>query len=161
MAKQISAQKTELAERHVLRLEFWGQLLDKAKSRTPLHADKSPAIGPWLGASAGLNGLFYAYAIRRDNARIELYIDQGDHEDNKRAFDTLYAHKDQIEKAFQHPLDWQRSDNQRSCRIRYLVSHRGLADQEHWPHLQEQMIDAMVQLSQAFQAEIQGLKHTD
>jgi len=37
----------DLAERHVLRLEFWRQLLEKAKTKTKLHAKVSPGIENW------------------------------------------------------------------------------------------------------------------
>lgn len=37
-ARQIGGQKKDLAQRHVLRLEFWGQLLERAKEHTSLRA---------------------------------------------------------------------------------------------------------------------------
>ena len=41
----------------------------------------------------------YCYVINKNNARVELYIDTGDKEKNKRIFDELYSKKDQKENA--------------------------------------------------------------
>lgn len=103
-AKQIGGQKKELAQRHVLRLEFWGQLLDRAKERTSLHARISPGKEHWISAGAGKSGLAFNYVIRMNDAQVELYIDQGEAEANKRIFDRLFASKEQIEAAFGEPL---------------------------------------------------------
>src|SRR5690606_37152108 len=52
-AKQAGTQKKELAERHLLRLEFWTQLLERAKTRTTLLAQISPGTEHWVAAGAG------------------------------------------------------------------------------------------------------------
>jgi len=157
-ARQAGEQKKELAERHVLRQEFWRQLLERAKGKTTLHTRISPRIENWISASAGKSGLSYNYVIRMDNARVELYIDRGDAEENKRIFDALWAHKDTIEAVFGSPLDWQRLDDMRASRISYLITIGGLRDRERWPQIQDAMIDAMVRLERAFKPEIQKLK---
>jgi len=109
--KQIGTQKKELAERHLLRMEFWKQLLERAKGRPHPHARRvSPGKEHWLGAGAGKSGLTYSYVVRMDNASVELYIDRGNAEENKRIFDKLYEHKEEIEAIFGAPLEWQRMD---------------------------------------------------
>ncbi len=157
-ARQAGEQKKELAERHVLRLEFWKQFLERAKGKTPLHARVSPTTDNWINASADKSGLTYSYVIRMDDAQVELYIDRGDTEENKRIFDALQARKEAIEAAFGGPLDWQRQDDRRGSRIRHVITTSGLKDRERWPQLQDAMIDGMVRLERAFKPEIQQLK---
>jgi len=158
-AKQIGGQKKELAQRHVLRLEFWGQLLERAKERTGLHARISPSKGNWIRyARAGKSGLAFNYVIRMGDARVELYIDQGEAEANKRVFDQLFANKEQIEAAFGESLEWQRLDDRRACRIRHRLTLGGLADRDRWPDIQEAMIDSMVRLEQALKPQIKRLR---
>jgi len=157
-AKQIGDQKKELAQRHVLRLEFWGQLLERAKERTKLHARISPGKENWISAGAGKSGLGFNYAIRMSDAQVELYIDRGEAEENKRIFDQLLASKEQIETAFGKSLEWQRLDDRRACRIRYLLTLGGLADRDRWPEIQEAMIDAMVRLENALKPQIKRLR---
>jgi hypothetical protein len=157
-ARQAGTQKKELAERHVLRLEFWSQLLERAKQKTPLHAHISPGKENWVGTSAGTSGLAFNYVIRMGDCRIELYIDSGNAEENKSIFDTLYAQRKRIEEVFGRSLDWQRMDDRRGCRICYTMPGRGLRDGDQWPETQDQMIDAMIRLEQALKPEIQSLR---
>jgi len=148
----------ELAERHVLRLKFWGELLEKAKAKTKLHAKVSPGIENWISAGAGKSGLGFNYVVRMDDAQVELYIDNGEAEWNKMVFNTFLQHKTEIEQIFGEPLDWQLLPDKRASRIRYLISGYGLKDQEHWEKLQDQLIDAMVRLDKAFRPFILQLK---
>ena len=157
-AKQIGGQKKELAQRHVLRLEFWGQLLDRAKERTSLHARISPGKEHWISAGAGKSGLGFNYVIRMSDAQVELYIDQGEAEANKRIFDRLFASKEQVEAVFGEPLEWQRLDDRRACRIRHILTQGGLADRDRWPEIQEAMIDAMVRLEKALKPQVKRLR---
>lgn len=157
-AKQIGDQKKELAQRHLLRLEFWGQLLERAKERTSLHARKSPTKENWIGTGTGRRGLSLNYVIRMESTRVELYIDTGEAEANKSIFDQLVSNKDPIEDAFGAPLDWQRLDDRRACRICHHLAVGGLADRDRWPEIQDAMIDAMVSLEQALKPHIKRLR---
>jgi len=157
-AKQIGGQKKELAQRHVLRLEFWGQLLERAKEHTSLHARISPGKEHWISAGAGKSGLGFNYVIRMSDAQVELYIDQGEAEANKRIFDQLFASKEQVEAAFGEPLEWQRLDDRRACRIRHVLALGGLSDRDRWPEIQEAMIDAMVRLEKALKPQVKRLR---
>jgi hypothetical protein len=157
-ARQIGEQKEEVAERHILRKAFWTQLLAKAKEKSSLHARITPTTDNWIAAGSGKSGLSYNYVIRMEDVQVELYIDRGDTEENKRIFDELYAHKAEIESAFGGSLDWQRKDNLQASRIRCLIPSGGLRNQEQWPKIQEHMTDAMVRLERALKPETQRLK---
>ena len=41
-SKQFGFKKKELSERHLMRLEFWTQLLEKARTQTPIFANRKP-----------------------------------------------------------------------------------------------------------------------
>lgn len=105
----------------------------------------------WIGTGAGRYGLGYNYVVRRHDAQAELYIDRGKDsaEENKRIFDQLAGHKEAIESSFGEPLEWQRLDNRRACRIRKVVTLGGYRDEEKWSRVQDEMIDAMVRLEKA------------
>ncbi len=147
--RAVGRQRKELAEREILRQQFWTQLLKRARNRTMLHARRSPTTSYSLGTGAGKAGLFLTYVILKDRARVELYINRPDTAENKRIFDHLFAHREEIEQAFGDKLDWQRLDQSRASRIAYDVIDKGLRHQDDWPRLQEAMIDAMVRLERA------------
>lgn len=157
-SRQIGAQRKELAERYLLRLEFWKQLLEKAHQRTTLHARISPSKDNWISAGAGKSGLTWAYVILMDHARVEFYVDTADTEHNKAIFDFLAQHKEAVEQVFGAPLDWQRLEGKRASRICYYIrDHGGLRDRDSWDVLQDAMIDAMVRLEKALKPYVSKL----
>lgn len=148
----------DLAERHKLRLKFWEQLLEKAKAKTNLHAKIKPGKENWISAGAGKTGLGYNYVVRMDDAQVELYIDRGEGEWNKKVFNALIQHKLEIEDLFGGPLDWQLLPDKRASRIRFVIPDYGLKDRDHWDELQEQLIEAMIKLDKAFQPFIRRIE---
>ncbi len=159
-SRQIGARRKELAERHLLRLEFWKQLLEKANARQPhhTHARISPGKDHWISAGAGRSGLVWSYVVLMDHGRVELYIDTHDAERNKAIFDALAQHKEAVEQAFGAPLDWQRLDDKRASRIcAYIRGHGGLRERDRWDELQEAMIEAMLRLEKALKPYIKKL----
>ena len=158
--KVVGSEKKELAERHKKRLKFWEGLLEKSKKRTSLHSNISPSINSWIGTGSGKRGLGFNYVVTYKHGQVELYIDRGKNsqDENKKIFDELYEHKDEIEKIFGTKLDWQRLDNRRACRICKLYNYAGLNDEEKWDKLQNEMIDDMIKLEKAFGKYINALK---
>jgi len=147
-----------LADRHYKRREFWEQLLKAAKERTSLHSNISPGVESWISTGAGKYGLTYAYVVRKNDAQIELYIDNGEQTANKKMFDALFINKDTIENIFGGKLDWQRLNDKRASRICYAIQNYGLSETAHWPELQDLMIDAMIRFERALKPHIIKLK---
>ena len=147
-ARIVGEEKKELADRHIKRREFWTQLLERAKAKTKLHAQISPKTDNWISASVA--GIQFNYVVLMQGARVEIYIDTSNADQNKRIFDKLYGRKEQIENEFGAELDWQRLDDRKASRIAWEIRGGGLADATSWPGLQERMIDGMVRLEKAF-----------
>ena len=151
--------KKELKERDLLRLQFWTQLLERAKEETLLHANTSPNELRHIRATAGKRGLIFGYVIQQHTSDIELYIDRGRDADSEteEIFDTLKESKEDIEDVFGEPLEWQRLEGQRSCRIGKQLSLGGYRDEEKWQEIQDTMIDGMIRLEKAFRPHIERL----
>jgi hypothetical protein len=151
-SKDFGKQKKELAERHVLRLKFWEQLLQRAKEKgVLLHAQRSPTKDSWISAGAGVRaGVSFTYVIWiTEESAVELYIDTGDKDENKRIFDGLHGRKAEIEQAFGAELSWERLDNKRGCRVRSVLREGGLVDEGKWAVIQDAMIASMDRLAKA------------
>lgn len=158
---QVGETKKKLAERHLLRREYWSQLLERAKKRTRLHAAISPSESSYVATSAGKRGLMYSYVIRQHEGGVELYIDRGaeTEDESKAVFDSLAASKAEIEKAFGEPLEWQRLEGKRACRIAKRIEKGGYRDdRDLWPGIQDAMIDAMIRLESALKPHVGKLK---
>lgn len=159
-SREVGETKKEIAERFPLRYRFWTQLLETAKGRTKLHANTSPSQHNWLGTNAGVRGLGFNYSIRQHEATAELYIDRGKEaeDENKEIFDKLLSAQDTIESTFGGPLEWERLEGKRACRIRKTITTGGYRNQEEeWSAIHASMIDAMVRLEQAFKPHLNKL----
>jgi hypothetical protein len=159
-SREVGETKKELAERYVIRHRFWKDLLDRAAKKTNLHANISPSRYSWVGTSAGKRGLGFNYTIRQHDAGAELYIDRGKDSgtENEDIFDQLAQSKEEIEGAFGGPLDWQRLEGARACRIKKEIALGGYRDEQLWPEIQDAMIDAMIRLEKALRPHIKALK---
>ena len=150
-AKEIGEEKQNLAERHLQRLEFWKQLLDKAKEITPLHANVSPSKDNWVTAGAGKSGMGLSYSITMDKGAVELFIDRGP--DKKEETDQvpgmIFKNRDKIEEAFGDNLEWDKKEGRRVCRIKSHSTIGGLKNAELWDEIQNDMIERMNRLEKA------------
>jgi hypothetical protein len=148
----------ELAERQYQRRDFWTGLLAKSKGRTHLFERRKPSTDHWLAIGAGRSGITYNYYVLKDNVGIGLYIDTGDRDRNKTAFDELDRHRSAIEKKFGEALNWQRLDAKRACRISIQFDRLGgLSNPENWDQIQDTMIDLMIRFDQAMKPHIEAL----
>ncbi len=151
----------EQAERDILRQKFWTTLLERAKTKTELHAGVSPNDGGWVATGAGTSGLGYSYVITKHASNVQLYIDRGkDSEEETRAmFDRLMANQQEIERIFGEPLSWEPLEGKRGKRIAKYFELGGYRDdQAKWPQIQDAMIGAMVRLESALKPFIAELK---
>lgn len=159
-AREVGEKKKELSERYDLREQFWAQLLKRAKDKSKLHANISPSQHGWIGAGSGKRGLSFNYVILKHEGTVELYIDRGKEagDESKTIFDSLAASQNAVEKEFGEPLEWQRLEGKRACRIKKVISTGGYRDdQSRWPAIQDAMIDAMIRLERALKPYIAKL----
>lgn len=114
-----AATKGEYSERQLAYHEFFEDLLNRLKERHPGFTTlKQAGFDNWLSFAAGRAGFGFPAEFMRPNwFRVQLYIDTGDKESSKRAFDLLLAQKDKIESELGEPLEWLRLNDRRACRI--------------------------------------------
>jgi len=131
-------------------LKFLRQLHERAKTKTPLHANVKVGNHNSFGVSAGKKGLSYGYIVIMDRGNVNLYINNGNLEWNKDEFTRLYEHKMEIEEVFGEELEWYLKPDQKSSYIRFSVSGYDLRNNEIWTEFQDKLIDAMIRLEKAF-----------
>jgi hypothetical protein len=147
------------AARYDERLKFWEGIVALARARRTRHANIKPGPYHWLGASSGIRGLNLNFTIVQEYGIVELYIDRGETEENKRIFDRLAAGKDEIEQRFGSTLSWERLDTKRACRIKHIVERGGYRSPEQdWPEIQAEMVDAMIRLEAALRPALDALE---
>ena len=160
-AEEVGHTKKEIAERYGIRKRWWTMLLERAAAKTKLHSHISPGQYGWIGTSSGYRGVNYNYVVLEQQWRVELFIDRGKEADkeNKRIFDQLVASRKAIETAFGAPLNWERLENRRACRISYTSDLGGWrSPEDNWPKIQDSCINSMMRLEAALRPYIAKLK---
>ena len=98
--------------------EFFSDLLQRIKAKPGKVIQRSKVgYSSWLLTPSGRGGFRFGLAFYQGQFVIQLYIDQGNKEANKRAYDELRQSREQIEEELGVTLDWQRLDDKGACRI--------------------------------------------
>jgi hypothetical protein len=152
----INSQET-LKTRHIIRRDFWTQLLKEINKSTHLFQNISPSKEHWIGAGSGVRGVGFNLVISKSYGRCELYIDRGEFEENKFVFDTLLQQRDIIEKAFGSELTWERLDNKRASRIKYELDEVNVFEKEDWSKMIDFMKDGTLKMEKALKEPLQKI----
>ena len=145
---------------------FWGEFLPAFRDEHPGWTRAvSPRKESWmLFPSARSSLLRYSAAFCRPagryRLRAEAYIDTGDKEATKEAFDKLHDRKQQIERAVGEDLEWNRMDDRdkRASRVSlYFPGEIRITDEGRWPEARDWLVQAMGKMRAAFDPVIQEL----
>jgi len=147
--------QTELKNRHIVRREFWTQLIQAMNAtQSTLYQNISPGIANWIGAGSGVRGVGFHFAAAKHYGRAELYINRRNKEENEFIFDQLIEKKVQIESAFGEPLEWERLEGKQACRIK-AETPGNVFNRERWRDMTGFMTDAMCRLEIAIKEPLQ------
>lgn len=157
--KRLAARQNR-TERHELRYKFWSGLIEYAKDKTAIHANRKPTQDGWLSGGIGRSGFSLTYSVRQQDCQVELWIAMGSGQvqKNKAAFHELLAHKDEIEKTFGEALEWQELPEGEGCRIRFVMPGGYKMPMDQWPETYARMTDAMIRLDKAMRARVAAIK---
>ncbi len=146
------------AEHQDLCFKFWEGLLAYAKTKTDLHAGRSPTKDHWISGGIGRAGFSVTYVVRREDSQVELWISLGTgrDDDNTKAFTQLKSHKAEIEATFGEPLDWQELPGRSGCRVCKIIAGGYRSPVEARPALYA-TLDAMIRLDKAMRPYVQKL----
>ena len=146
----------ELKYRHLLRIEFWKELLNRINnnSETNLFQNISPSKDSWISAGSGMSGVGFNFVVGRNYARAEVYMSRSNAEENKFIYDELHKLKDDIETDFEESLEWERLDNKKASRIKSELGNVSLYNKEDWDKMIAFMIDSMARMEKAFKSKL-------
>jgi len=147
------AERKDRIERHDQRYRFWETLLERAKKRTPIHANLSPGKDNWKSAGIGKRGFQLCYALRQRDTSAYLWI-----ADNKSAYQALLAEQETIDAEFGAPLKWFEAEEQKGCSITCTVDGGYRSPPEDIEQVQDRMIDAMIRLEKVLVPRVQAMK---
>ncbi len=161
-----NASKTGMtSERNQRYREYWARMLEELRERDPTFTRSAPNIAPranWMGFSLGRRGFSTNQVFGWEEKagyrmRVEVYLDLGEQDQTKHAFDALYAQKSEIESELGQALEWTRRDDIRASRI-YLTKAGGIDDADHlFAEYCDWMITNVFALRKAFAPRVKAL----
>lgn len=124
----------ESGTRYELRRRFWAYALEYIHEA---HGDASfsnvhPSKENWICGFFGVSGFSLNCVANYDCARVELWMGKADKVANKKAFDMLYLHKDEIEAALGISLKWNRNDDVKSSKIYCQLDNVSIENEVDW-----------------------------
>jgi hypothetical protein len=140
-----------IKEREKGYINFYSALLTELRAMNPFPIRSiSPDGASWLmiaglpqkGGQVGT--LVFSFA-RNNRLRIELYIQTGDKERNKRIFNALHIRREEIEAALGQRLSWERLDDRQASRVALYLEGSITDDEEQLIRLRGWAVEAMVQ----------------
>lgn len=145
--------------------EFWGAFLPAFKDTHPNWTRAaSPSKDNWMGfpsAQSNLCKYIATFCKRPDGRRglrAEAYIDTGNKDTTKKAFDDLKNQKQQMAQVIGEELDWDRLDGKRASRISlYFPEEIQITDEDRWPEARAWLVQAMGKMRTAFDPIVKGL----
>lgn len=146
---------TRLAEAYRV---FFQDLIDRLREKHRFTNAKVGQPQNWYTFSTGVTGYVYgANFPQGDKARVELYIDRGDVELNKAAFNALMAEKANIEAQFGEQLSWERLDDRRASRIAIYRDGSIDSNAPTLESIRDWMIQRLLQMKKVFGPRLSAL----
>jgi hypothetical protein len=141
------------------RRSFWRSFSRKAEEAIPFMQGASIRKVDAVSKSAGQTGLSWAFAVNRYEAWAELTISlSGDKERSHNVFNSLYAHKADIEAKYGGRLLWDKKDSRKMCNVKSLPREdHGMEDQDRWNELQDKLTDKMYRLERSLSPYFQSI----
>ena len=125
----------EDALRFTNRRRYWASALPVIKEKNQdsgAFRNCNPVKTNWVSGRFGINGMSLCCVINMDSARVELLFERSDSEENKKIYDTLIQHKEEIERNVGTPLSWDRGDRKISSKVFVTLEGIGLTQENEW-----------------------------
>ena len=161
--RSVRATQRAKTGRELLYLRFWAEFLPALVSEYPGWTRRNrPTTDSWMQLPTGRSGLSITPCFCKPEGeyqlRVELYIDVGNAERNKAAFERLHEQKARIEEDLGEALDWDRLDDRRGSRISlYYAGGIEVSEEEKWPAARDWLVDAAGRMHQVFAPAIRDL----
>jgi hypothetical protein len=135
---------------------FFQALIDELREKHKFTSAKVGQPQNWYAFSSGISGVPYSAGFPQGGrARVEAYIDLGEVTQNKALFDKLLQNRAEIEASFGGPLEWERLDERRACRVASYFPGSIMSTPEELDAIRGGMIDRLLRLKKAIGPSLQ------
>lgn len=134
LIKSLSWGNKELSNTKLIQLEFWNSLIDYFnENKTPFSIRKARPQH-WYDLGIWTSWVHMSLTVNSQYKHIttDIYI-----VDSKELFDFLYDRKDSIESELWYTLEWNKLEDKKASRIKYIKQDVDFTEKENWNTLQE------------------------
>ena len=131
---------------------FFQPLFDTLREEHKFTNARMAQAQSWYNFSTGY-GQKVTYSANfgcQKRARVEVYIADGDGDWNTWLLESLEAHKEEIEPSLGHPLDWQRLEGRRACRVVFERPGSIDDDAETLAEIRSRMVENLLNFKRVF-----------
>lgn len=132
--ENVTSAKMVEGGRYALRLKFWEKALPviREKNNNEAYNNVNPTTSNESSGYFGIGGFKMICVANYDNARVDFYLGKSEQEKNKKAFDILISHKDEIEEKLGTKLIWDRANDYKASWISYLLNGVSITNEADW-----------------------------
>ena len=125
--------------RYELRKKYWTYalpMIQDAHKHRGSFGNVQPGTSNWCSGYFGVGGFRIVCVANYDDAWVAFWMSSSDAEKNKKGFDLLYAHKEEIEQQIGNTeLSWARADSQKASWISYSLKGVSITNESDWPRM--------------------------
>ncbi len=157
--ENININESELQNRHHIRLEFWRTLLPRLKGIANIFQSNNPTKDNTLYAG-GTDITFGSYIliITYNYCLVGLKFYRPVTEENKFLFDKLVKYKDEIERDFSIPLEWDRGDDKKQSSISIRKDGVDIFNKDDWEEIITFFLETIPAFERAFKKYLPEVK---
>ena len=145
--------QAEATGKQVLYRAFWSRWIDLLRSDRPSWSRATrPPRDSWFVTTSGVSGVTFYTSFTKQGLSSELVFESSDAAINMARFDELKAHQQEMEAAYESPLDWQALPGRKATRVAEYLPDADVTIQEHWDQYLAWLLDRQTRLREALAA---------
>ena len=126
-----------IGARFELRRKYWTYALNiiKPENTSRIFSNVNASKENWISGFFGISGFNISCVANYDSARVDLYLGNKSKEYNKKAYDKLLSHKQEIESKLNTALIWHRNDDAKSSKISVVLNGVSIENESDWSRM--------------------------
>ena len=125
--------------RSEIRKRYWTYalpMIQQAHSHRGSFSNVTPGTSNWCSGYFGVGGFSISCVANYNEAWVALWMSSGDAAKNKRGFDILFEHKEEIEEQIgTSDLNWDRANGNKASWITYSLKGVSVTNEADWPRM--------------------------
>ena len=160
--KVTTKQERATSERGEAYRAFFQELIDRLREQHDFTGATNERAQRWCYFVSGFSGVLYGsnFYSQEKKAKVELYIDRGDKDQNKLLFDALRENQEAIESELQEPLEWDCIEGYKACHIAVTRPGAITDSPETLEEIQDWMIERLLKFKHVFGPRLKNVVET-